>query len=582
MNDFIHNRGPDDVGTYFDDSISMGNRRLAIIDLSIKGHQPMSNEKETIWITYNGEIYNYIELKNILISKGHIFKSNSDTEVIIHAYEEYGFDFVKYFNGMWAFCIYDKEKKILVLSRDYFGIKPLYYYSDKNKFIFSSMIGSILLHQINYKPNEKKILEFLVHSLEDIDDSTFFENIFKVPTDNLLIYHLQQKNLEYYKWYERNKESIYSDPQQIKDLFMDSVKLRTISDVPIGCCLSGGIDSSIITSLLDKYLNQEIWSFTFSIPNSKYDESKYITEIEKYIKIKKHIITMNSNDFINDFNDFILTQEEPVTGLTVYAQYLVMKLAHSNNIKVLLDGQGGDELFAGYPYYFCYYYYELLKEFKLLTFLKESLLYIKNYKNILPFKMLFFMFLPEKVKKYSYTKRIPWFNADLLDEYDVKNSRWNKMTLKDALFQSLYKTEIPHLLKWEDKNSMRWSIESRPPYLDPRLVNFSLNIPSNLKIRNGETKYVIKNLFKEYLPTMILNRKDKIGFVAPADELFREPNVVNFVKKIFNSDSFKNRKYWNYHIIQKIFDDHIVGKVNAGDLIFKIITLELWLVTYFP
>jgi asparagine synthase (glutamine-hydrolysing) len=258
MNQITKNRGPDDQGVYTNQSVSLGHTRLSIIDLSDKGHQPMSNEDETIWITYNGEIYNFQILRKDLIEKGHIFRSDTDTEVIIHAFEEYGPDCVKQFNGMWAFCIYDEKNHILILGRDQFGIKPLYYYADKERFIFSSMISAILCHSIPTCPNDQAVMEYLAHNLEDHNNHTFFKNINKVPQDSLLIYNLTTKQYSTQKWYYPTYRKDVGI-QTIRDSFKESVRLRTIADVPIGSCLSGGVDSSAIVCTLQTILSTPLF-----------------------------------------------------------------------------------------------------------------------------------------------------------------------------------------------------------------------------------------------------------------------------------------------------------------------------------
>jgi len=579
MNRVNKNRGPDDEGVYTDEDISLGHVRLSIIDLSEKGHQPMTNEDGSIWITYNGEIYNFKKLKMDLEEKGHLFKSNTDTEVIIHAYEEYGFDCVKLFNGMWAFCIYDKKKGILVLSRDQFGIKPLYYYIDGDKVIFSSMISGILCHDIETGPNNRAIMEYLAFNLEDHKEYTFFENIYSLACDSILIYDLKTNQHNLQKWYTlplRDPEN----QDNIKDLFIESVRLRTISDVPIGSCLSGGVDSSAIVCTLDKILKEKFYTFSLIVPNNPKDESKYILEIGKNTNTEQFFTTIEVEDFLNEVNDFIIAQEEPVTGLSVYAQYRVMKLAHEHGAKVLLDGQGGDEIFAGYTYYFGYYFYELFTTFKWFTMIKEMTHYLYNFKNLFPHALFVFLLLPDSIK-YNMWKKFSnkWVNHDLLEKVtpDEKDPRWRGITLSDCLQLTLFSTAIPHLLKWEDKNSMRWSIESRVPFLDKDLVEYAYSLPSGQKLKNGKTKVIFKKALEKVLPDMIRNRKDKIGFEIAVDDLFRNEKIIAFSKDIIYSESFKKRPYWKFENIEKDFLDHINNKKNSGKTIWKCINLEIWL-----
>ena len=582
MNRVSKHRGPDDDGFYVETNISLGHVRLSIIDLSEKGHQPMSNEDGMIWITYNGEIYNFHGIRKELINKGHIFKSNTDTEVVIHAYEEYGLDCVKQFNGMWGFCIYDKNKGLLILSRDRFGIKPLYYYIDKDHIIFSSMISGILCHDIETAPNDKAIIEYLAFNLEDHRGHTFFDNIQSLDGGSILSYNLQTKQYNIQQWYspevrdEKNKD-------ELRDIFKESVRLRTISDVPVGSCLSGGIDSSAIVCTLDTFLEDTFNTYSLIAPGSTIDESRYIKEVGRNTDTNQFFTVINEDEFLEEVHDFIISQEEPVTGLSPYAQYRVMKLAHEQGAKVLLDGQGGDEIFAGYIYYFSWYFHQLFTEFKWYTLIKEMGLYIKNFKNVYPHAMWLFSLLPEQIKYFAWKKLMNrWVSHGLIEKLcDEKDPRWKTMTLRNGLSLTLVSTAIPHLLRWEDKNSMRWSIESRVPFLDVALVESAISLPSEQKLHNGRTKVIFRQAMDEILPDMIKNRKDKIGFDTPVDDFFRNETIVTFSKEIIYSDSFKRRPYWKWKNVETMFIDHIGNKKNIGDTIWKWINLELWLREFF-
>jgi asparagine synthase (glutamine-hydrolysing) len=585
MNQITHYRGPDDQGMYCDPAISLGQTRLSIIDLSVKGHQPMSNEDQSVWIAFNGEIYNFQNLREDLITKGHIFKSDSDTEVIVHAYEEYGLDCVKKFNGMWAFCIYDRRNNTIILGRDQYGIKPLYYYVDDKKIIFSSMISAICCHDITTSPHDRAIMEYLAHNLEDHHDYTFFTAINKIPPDSLLIYDLGTKLHRAYKWYEPvTRKDV--DTQTIRDSFKESVRLRTISDVPIGSCLSGGIDSSAIVCTLNTIVPDTFNTYSLIAPGFASDESKYIKEVGKNTHVNQYFTQITEDEFLQDFEDFVRAQEEPVTGMSPYAQYCVMKLANRHKAKVLLDGQGGDEIFAGYIYYFGFYYYELLIKGKWFTLAREMVHYKKNFKSFYPHKMFAFLLLPEVLKYYFWKSVIapPWINQDYLKAVcaDEMDPRWQRMTLPENLTLTLYSTAIPHLLRWEDKNSMRWSIETRPPFLDVNLVENAMSVPSGKKISLGMTKMIFKDAVADVLPSMIRGRKDKIGFAAPSDDFFRKKEIITFCSGIIYSDSFKKRPYWHWEEVEKQYTRYLQGKINIGDTVWKWINLELWLREFFP
>lgn len=583
MNQATKNRGPDDQGQYIESDISLGHTRLSIIDLSDKGHQPMCNEDGTIWITYNGEIFNYQDIRNNLIRKGHVFTSKSDTEVIIHAYEEYGLDFVNHFNGMWAFCIYDKKERLLILSRDQFGIKPLYYSLKNNEIIFSSLISGILCHEIETFPNDKAIMDFLAFNLEDHDNFTFFTNIQKIPTDTILLYKISEKKHFFHQWYYPKFRPDVTE-QNIRDLFKNSVYLRTISDVPIGCCLSGGIDSSAIVCTLNIFINDYFNTYSMINPGYQGDESQYIKEVGKLIQANQYFTKIDIKEFLENFNDFVKAQEEPVTGMSPFAQYQVMKLAHQHNAKVLLDGQGGDEIFAGYTYYFSYFFLELLKKGKFHSCLLEMKMYYNNFHDLLPIGMFFFFFFPKIVKNFIWKRYIiPWIKPEYYKKYceNTSDPRWKCFDVKSILSLTLYSTAIPHLLRWEDKNAMRWGIESRPPFLDKNLVETALSLPSAAKLHGGKTKVVFKQAISDIIPEAIKNRKDKIGFAVPVDDFLRNIDVANYCSDIIYSESFRKRPYWKWKKVEQLYHKHQNGELNIGDTIWKWINLEIWLREFF-
>jgi len=584
MNSVTKNRGPDDEGEYDDKTVSLGHSRLSIIDLSPKGHQPMCNEDETIWLTYNGEIYNFFEIKEDLIKAGHIFKSHTDSEVIIHAYEQYGMECLNRFNGMWAFCLYDKKRDLLILSRDRFGVKPLYYHIAEGKIIFSSMISALLTHKVERKPDMSVIMEYLAFNLLNHDTRTFFKDIWSLEPGSFLIFNLHSTEVSIKKWYQIKQHPAVTVPE-LTQLFIQSVRSRTVADVPIGSCLSGGIDSSAIVCTLDTMINQPFFTYSLIFPGKKIDESRYMKEVGKHTKIQQQFTTLSRNNFLNDLPDFIKAQEEPTTGLSVYGQYCIMRLAYENKAKVLLDGQGGDEIFAGYTYYFSYYYFELLKKGRIITLLKEMRSYRKNFKDYYPHQFLCFMLLPAKIQNYVYKNYLlTWLNYDLLYESAVNKSdpRCKPMTLHKALVLTLLNTAIPHLLRYEDKNSMRWSIETRVPFLDFNLVETAMSIPTQEKIQQGKTKIIFKEAIKNLIPAMILQRKDKIGFETPVDEFFRDPQIREFCETIFFSEPFKSRPYWNWREVERHYNRHLEGKANIGDTLWKWINLEIWLREFFP
>ncbi len=583
MNQATCNRGPDDEGVFADSNVSLGHRRLSIIDLSPAGHQPMSNEDETVWIVYNGEVYNFQEIREQLEKLGHKFKSRTDSEVVIHSYEQWGLKSFDMFNGMWAFCIYDKRNQELILSRDRFGIKPLYYSFQDGRLIFSSMISAILAADVKKTPNQKAIMEFLAYNLEDHSDYTFFEDIHSLLPGSCIKYDLKTKKLDIDKWYvPKAREDV--SVKGIRESFVESVKSQTVADVPIGSCLSGGIDSSSIVCTLDKFLPYKFFTFSFIAPGHSIDESKYIKEVGRGTKTDQFFTQITEDDFLSEFPDFVKALEEPVLGLSPYAQYRVMKLAHQEGAKVLLDGQGGDEIFAGYIYYFSYLFYDLLKKKKFLSLAKEMFLYLRNFKRLMPFGLFAFMVMPNWLKNSLWKGVVnKWINHNLLEQLCGRGSdpRWQGMGFDEAMKLTLFSTAIPHLLRWEDKSAMRWSIESRVPFLDLHLVENALSVGMGQKLQDGKTKVIFKEAVEDILPEMIKNRKDKIGFGTPVDEFFRKPKLVDYCKEIIYSDRFKHRPYWNWSKVEKMFTKHIQQKGNYGREIWKWLNVEVWLRIFF-
>lgn len=578
MNRMIKHRGPDGEGTYSDDAISLGHVRLSIIDLSIAGKQPMSNEDGTIWISFNGEIYNFLEIKEGLIKSGHKFKSNTDTEVIIHSYEEMGQECVNRFNGMWAFALYDKRKGILFLSRDRFGEKPLYYYYDRNRFIFSSEIKGLIRHDIDFSANDKSVYEFLVKGVSDIAKETFFNNIFRLMPGENLIFDFSDRSIKTYKWYNLKEHvcKVNHNYTQIKnnirEIFTDSIYYRMISDVVVGSCLSGGIDSSSIVCIMKRLQENHIETFSLVNPGLKNDESKYIDEVVNHIDASSNKTSLNSEDLEKDLYDLVWTQEEPFSSLSIYGGYKVMELASKKGIKVVLDGQGGDELFAGYPEYLDYYSLDNLLSLNLYRFCDHDIRINHNFINVCArfiLKKLGFDNLIEEFRLWKLKSIKKFYNEG--NKHIIEDFTLNKVLLNDITLYS-----IPKLLRFEDKNSMRWGVESRVPFLDYRLVEYAASLAPNCKIRNGMTKYIFRQAMESITPDRILSRKDKIGFFTPDDMLLNSRNISTLVKQILDSPEFNSRKFWDGTHVRRLFDEHITEKRDNSLILWRIIIVELW------
>ncbi len=609
--DMVH-RGPDGEGTFSHDHVSLLSRRLAIIDLKT-GDQPIYNEDKTILTVSNGEIYNYKQLRKELEELGHRFKTLSDTEVIVHAYEQWAENCFDKFNGMFGTAIYDIAKDKLVLARDHFGIKPLYFALLPNKhLIFASEIKPLLNSKlIKTRPNEKVLYRYLRYRVHDDSPETFFENIYRLmPGQYLTIKGTSISNGYFSKLEEELKEvsSLPAGRQGIKYSFdfaqgrqvsgikkdmvtafkeqlIEAIKLRLIADVPVGTCLSGGLDSSTVVSVVNKLLKNKTDearsvgniqnSFSAVFPGSSNDEEKYIDELMGLIKkeggkIKSFKVHPRVEDFFEEIQDFVRTQEEPTISTGPYAQFAVMREA-KKHVKVLLDGQGADEMMAGYlPYYFVYLK-QLRKQKKYLTLLLEmassidvifKYVKLKIASTVNPSK-------PVKLLGKAFHKK----NSG--ESFDVNNDN-----LKLRLIQDIFYNSLPSLLRYEDKNSMRFSIEGRVPFLDINLIKLIFNLPDEAIIKMGWNKNVLRESTKDLLPKLIRKRRNKIGFTTPEEEWFMR--MKNRIYSIFLSPSFASRPYFNQAHVLKGFQKFIEGKNSDTLLFWRLLNVELWLREFFP
>jgi asparagine synthase (glutamine-hydrolysing) len=520
--------------------VYLAHRRLSIIDLSVAGHQPMSNKKKDIWVTFNGEIYNYKSLKREL--REFEFKSNTDTEVLLYAYEKWGIHCLDRFNGMWAFVIYDTKKNILFGARDRFGVKPLYYTQNADFFAFNSEIkGLLAARDVSRKINTDASLAYLQLGLESFQGETFFETISELQPSHFFVYDIALKKLtieRYYElpfidnWEKFDDKKCENFLEGTRDRILNAVDLRLNADVTVGSCLSGGMDSSTIVCSINKFLKDKPYTsigpkqgvVTACYENSPIDESKWAQIIADAVNADWHRVFPKREELLADLNDLIYSQDVPFGSTSIYAQYRVMKTAKEAGITVMLDGQGGDELFTGYtPYY--YAYYEDAKHNKEFDLLAEEQRYVQNTslgninikravaKNAL--KILAKKYLPDTAKNFfRQLLRQPESKYVLFSGKRYKAFAYS--TLNQMLYTLMSFTSLPTLLKYEDRNSMRFSIESRTPFADDiDLIEYVFSIPGVYKIHHGWSKYLLRRSMDEFIPAPIINRTDKIGFATP-------------------------------------------------------------------
>lgn len=578
----IKHRGPNDNGYFIEDKVALGFVRLSIIDLSNAGHQPMMSDDDNLVLTFNGEIYNYIEIREELKEIGYRFKTQTDTEVLLKSYQEWGESCLEKFNGMWAFVIYNRETKEIFGARDRFGVKPFYYYKDSHSFIYGSEIKAIKKAlQKRLTPNEEAIFNYLVFNRTDYNNRTFYKDIYKIPHGHSFKID-KEGEFKIKKWYnlkERcNKTPI--DSREYLDKFTSSIKLRMRSDVPVGVCLSGGLDSSSIASTIVKRLGiDDIKTFSAVYKKGQIgDESSFIEEMSPYIKEMK-FITPTAKSLYEDLEDMVKYLDEPVPTTSIYAQYSVMKLA-KESVVVTLDGQGADEQLAGYHYFYGFYFKELLQKIEIKKLSSEMFYYVKKHKSLFGIKSLIFFMLPERLKTKFRRDKISYIKEDFYKEESKNNiiskELYGSKNLKESLINH-FEYKLEHLLKWSDLNSMRFSIESRVPFLDYRLVEQTLSQTEDSYIKRGLTKYILRESMKAIIPEKIRLRYDKMGFETPQDEWFREEL---FQEKIFNllkKPSKEFHKYIDTDIALEMYKKHLTKEINCSKEIWKWINLNLWL-----
>ncbi|MDH5716668.1 MAG: asparagine synthase (glutamine-hydrolyzing) [Spirochaetia bacterium] len=574
-------------------NLGFAHRRLSIIDLTDAGHQPMSDNTGKYWISYNGEIYNYRELKDELRKSNFFFYSNSDTEVIINAYKKWGIECLSKFNGMFAFVIYDRTKNIFFAARDRYGVKPLYYRKTVDGILsFASEIKQFtVLDDWKAVLNLQAAYDFLNWGLTNHEEETFFDGVNRLMPGHYLTYEIRSEKVKIEPWYTLPQKTIKRDfdnaVSQFQKLFKDSVALRLRSDVPVGSCLSGGLDSSAIVCIIHALRsgnNERQLTFSACSKYPEFDEKEYIDEVVKKTNVDAHFIYPELNDLLNELDNVIWHQDEPFGTTSIFAQWKVFQLSSKNKIKVMLDGQGADEILGGYYNYYIKNFVDLIKRFSFRRLFIE-IMAAKKYQRInsairsilneiLPFWMRSFM---RKIFK-TPVKKVEWI--------DLKNK---KIKLFDPHYYQTYgttsfyrfsflqisKINLPQLLHFEDRNSMAHSIEARTPFLDYRLLEYTLSLQNSYKIKNGITKKILRESLKNILPLKIYNRTSKLGFATPEAKWVIEENPKLFKKLVKESISLTNG-FLNDKAEKKAYEI-IDGKVTYNSFVWRVIVFGLWI-----
>jgi asparagine synthase (glutamine-hydrolysing) len=584
----MKHRGPDDEGIFQEGNVGLGFVRLSIIDLSPAGHQPMFSDCGQYVLVYNGEIYNYIELREELQVKGYTFRTKTDSEVLLKSYLEWGEECLHRFNGMWAFVIYNRNEKTIFAARDRFGIKPFYYLQNQDFFAFASEIPPLLtLLQVKPQPDYQSIFDYLVFNRTDQTERTFFSEVKKLQHGHILLMDLNQHSrvgiLVGRQWYNLKERVLKSEgfknPQEYKELFTSAIGLRLRSDVPVGVCLSGGLDSSSIVSiLLHDFKKSDLNTFSAVYKKGqKGDETEYINEFNSSLT-KMFFASPDAGSLEKDLIQFVKAHGEPISSTSPYAQYIVMKLAQGE-VVVTLDGQGADEQLAGYHYFFGFFFKDLLTHGQLNRLISEMFHYLAKHNSLMGIKSFLFFMMPHRIRtKLKINEKgylNPVFAKTFSNTSSIGYNLYGSKTLTDALLDH-FEYKLEHLLKWEDRNSMWFSLEARVPFLDYRLVEKTIATSNALKIWKGTTKHILREAMKGILPDKIYNRQDKVGFGTPQDEWFREQALQKIICECIESDTFKNRKLIDPQAVKELYKKHLSGDVNISSEIWKWVHLELW------
>lgn len=597
----MKHRGPDDEGVFLDGNLGLGHQRLSIIDLTSAAKQPMRSEDGRYWIVYNGEVYNYLELRQQLIGRGHQFQSHSDTEVVLHLFEEEGPDCVHKLNGMFAFAIWDKKDKTLFAARDRFGIKPFYFVYSGKTFLFASEIKSLLAAEV-LEPalDHDGLADYLTFQF-CLGEKTLFKNVRKLlPGHTLLLRPNGSLTLKKYWELDFNIDTDHTDEyfeQSLLRYLEDSIRIQLRADVPLGAHLSGGLDSSTVTCLASSLLDNPMHTFSGGfVDGPEYDETEYARIVAEAVNSIHHEVFPTADDFVNIMPHLIYHLDEPTAGPGLFPSYFVSKMA-SQNVKVVLGGQGGDEIFGGYTRYLIAYLEECIKGG--IEGTQEEKKYVVDFYSILPnlteldgYQPLLRYFFQEGLFESSdrrYFRLIDRSNGlrDLVSTglfegengyqpfdafIDIFNdgechSLINKMTRFDL------KTLLPALLHVEDRMSMAVSIESRVPLLDYRIAELVASMPPMIKYRGGRSKHIFRQVVQHLVPEGIFNRKDKMGFPVPLSEWYRQGPVREFVRDTLLGNQAKTRGFIKSEDVEKRLDQ----ERTYGRGIWGLLSLELWM-----
>lgn len=592
----LQHRGPDEKGSFVEGSVGFGFRRLSILDLSPSGHQPMVSADKKKVMVFNGEIYNYVELREELEALGHVFKSSGDSEVLLAAYCEWGSECLSKLNGMWAFLIYDIKEKKVFGARDRFGVKPLYRFKSNNVVFFASEIKAIRSTN-NYRNevNWAVASTFLAQGLLDLNAETFYADIEQIPPGSAFELTLdgQQRQWQYWSLDDLPIVSTDDPPSAFYGLFEDAVRIRMRSDVPVGVCLSGGLDSTSILcavarlrSTISPSPNRSLEAFSYL--TTEFDEAHYIDDTIKQTGAHLNKLLVDPQVLLKKLEQVLWYHDEPLHSMTAIIGFELMRLAAMTGVKVVLNGQGADETIAGYHSYFSHYWQGLLRDLrfnKAWTEIKANStahgndptkIVISTVRRLFQGTLRSFRSYQHlsQLKQRSIAFKNPWFTQDFLDYLPVGQYH-SGYSLDDVLKVSITQEPLPLYLRVEDRNSMAHSIEARLPFLDYRLVTLMFNLPAEWKMRGPWNKYVLRESMKGRIPESVRLRADKMGFPYPSRKWF-STTLYEPIQDILSSREFMERGIYNVDVIRRDLDRQRSNEIDASRAFFNIAQFEVW------
>ncbi len=605
----ISHRGPDDHGREVfrcgDRELELASWRLSILDLSPHGHQPMSYLGGRLHIVFNGEVYNYAELREELVKAGYTFASGGDTEVVLAAYLHWGYECLSHFLGMFAFCLWDREREVLFAARDRFGIKPLYYFISEQGIAFASEIKQFTgLIDFRAQANPARVAEFLAYGFQDHTSETMFAGVRQLRGGEYAMLSTKQwqppDGLNIQAWYELKTPSEFSGTfeeasAKYRELFFDVIRLHLRSDVPVGSCLSGGMDSSAIVCTMHNLLLvagrteiQKTFSCVFEQPEC--DERTFMEAVETATGAEPHHVSPGERDTLAELPEQLWYQDEPFGNASVVAQWHLFQMVSQTPVKVMLDGQGGDEQLASYLAFFGPHLLSILRRQGLSPMWREAKECKRLHGWTIPKTMhsFLFWFAPKTFHFLGDLKRTlsgnrRWMNQAYLNQHDIRltaelslagqaessvSTSWLSKTM-------LTKTTLPMLLHWEDRNSMAHSIEARVPFLDHRLVEFTLSLPDEFKTQNGVTKRILKSAMTDIVPEKVLQRTDKKGFATPEERWLRNDHNGKFRKLLLHAAN-EHPVLFSAESVEAELDAVLAKKKAFSNLFWRIITFGAW------